>query len=224
MQELTERSQALQDAILHNPALLADLVERIAKVLKGKIELPEGSTYLFTPRVYRRPSFLPEIYMQPAADLTIPQPIPFPGPLDPWLVKILERHRLNGGELPQPAKPDPTPWQGLNAQILANPALLGALSTAIAEVLERHGQKLAADETYAFEAVTLEKPIFGGLAAEYQPGKVPATARALAQEKATAPETELRLYKRWWQGIPAPELLNALENARLKYPSVGTGV
>jgi hypothetical protein len=161
--------------------------------------------------------------MHPATDLAIPQPIPFPGPLDPWLVKILERHRLNGGAAAQPARPDPTQWKGLNAQILANPALLGELSTAIAEVLERHGLKLAADETYAFEAVTLEQPVFGGLAAEYQPGRMPATARALAQDQVSALPTEVRQYKRWWQGIPAPELLNALETARLNFLSRSTG-
>jgi hypothetical protein len=222
VRELTERSQALQDAILNSPALLAELVERIAKGLKGKIELPEGSTYLFTPKVYRRPAFLPEIYIQASAELTIP-PIPFPGPLDPWLVKILERQRLVSVDDAHAGKPTAGAFKDLNTQILASPALLGELSTAIAEVLERHGIKLAADETYAFEAVALEKPIFGGLAAEYQPARMPATARALAQVPAAAlaPTAELPLFKRWWQGIPAPEFLIALEKTRLQSVSAG---
>lgn len=213
MKELTERSQALQDTILHNPALLAELVKRVADVLRGKVQLPEGSTYLFTPKVFRRPSFLPEIFMQPATEATIPRPVPLPGPMDPWLVKILERQRLVSGE---EAKPDPTPWKDLNAQILGSPALLGELSTAIAEVLERHAIKLAADETYAFEAVTLERPIFGGLAAEYQPSRIAATGLAAEAQATNRPPVW-----RWWQGIPAPELLVALDQLRLHSVSVG---
>nr|MCU0296526.1 hypothetical protein [Candidatus Nanopelagicales bacterium] len=63
MKELTERSRELQDNILRNQALLRDLSERVAQVLKGQVELPEDTMYLFVPKVYRRPLFLPEVYM-----------------------------------------------------------------------------------------------------------------------------------------------------------------
>lgn len=219
MKELTERSRELQDTILRNPSLLKDLSERVAELLKGKVELPEDSVYLFMPKVYRRPLFLPEVYMM-AVDLDRlphgpwPKPGPFPGPLDPWLVHLLEKARIKDAPIPvshaaKQADPTPEPAGELHQQILANPTLFVTLSEGIAEVLARHGVSLGQDETYAFEAVTLRRPVFGGeLATPVIP--LPPPRATLAPWAATPIHLP-----RWYQGIPPVEMLVALERLRL---------
>ena len=159
MRELTERSLELRDTILRNRALLKDLTDRVAEVLAGKVELPEGTTYVFVPRVYRRPIFLPEIYVAATEQGVIRDRFGLAGPYDPWIVEILNQDRL---ELARKTDPTPQPIKELRAQILGNPELLKGLSTAIAEVLDHHGVVLGAEETYGFDAVSVEQPVFAG--------------------------------------------------------------
>lgn len=212
MKELTERSRELQDTILRNQALLRDLSERIAQILKGQVELPEDSLYLFVPKVYRRPLFLPEVYMTAIDPDRLHWPRPFPGPLDPWIVHILEKERLpSAGKL---AGPTPEPAAPLQTQILGNPALFVALSEGIAEVLVRHGVTLGPDETYGFAAVTMRRPIFRG-EAETPTLPLPPPRQAPAQwHDWRAAQEQLRI-PRWFEGVPVPELLVELEQMRL---------
>lgn len=214
MRELTKRSRALQDSILRNQALLGELSERIAQVLDGRVELPQDQAYVFVPRVYRRPLFLPEIFMAAVDTDRFPFPRPMPGPYDPWIVKILDKERLT---LSQVAGPDPTPWKDLRAQILADRVLFADLSDAIAETLEKHGIALDADETYAFEAVMGAKPLFSSQLSA-TPLPLPKPRRGLhpgMAAHAQAQQVEVDFVTPWDKGIPAPEILVALERLRL---------
>ncbi|NCA70800.1 MAG: hypothetical protein EOM91_11965 [Sphingobacteriia bacterium] len=208
MQELTERSRALRDDILRNQALLRDLSERIAQILKGQVKLPENTLYLFVPKVYRRPVFLPEVYMTAIDPDLFPWPQPFPGPLDPWIVHILEKERLPIAD--NQVDPTPQPATPLQTQILSQPALFVALSEGIAEVLARHGVNLAADETYGFEAMTMPRPTFRG---EAQSPTLALASQAHGQARRLAWE-QMRI-PRWFEGIPKPELLAELDRMRL---------
>jgi hypothetical protein len=204
MKELVHRSQELQEQILRNKALLQALTETTAEVLKGRVEIPDDQVYVFIPRVYRRPLFVPEIFMSAASDLAYRYPRPEPGPLDPWLVKVLDAHRFDiAAQAPS--------REGVNVdlreQITRDAELLATLSDSIAGILDEHGISLQADETYGFEAVTLRRPIF----------KVQASAlpRSLMHRHAAhAQQWEAHL-PRWYQGIPAPEMLVAMEQMRL---------
>jgi hypothetical protein len=213
MYELTRRSHELQETILRNKVLLKDLSERIAGVLEGKVELPENLTYIFVPRVYRRPVFLPEIYIAAVDQSAIPDRIGLAGPYDPWIVKILNKDRL---ELMRKVDPTPQPAMDLRAQILRSPELFEALSQAIATVLESHGVTLAADETYAFDAQTVEQPIFAGEISA-TPITLPAPRGVVAAAVATgAQHAQMAYFPRWFIGIPRPELLAVLEKQRLQ--------
>jgi hypothetical protein len=215
MKELIHRSRQLQDSIMGNKALLGELCERIAQVLDGRVELPDDQTYVFVPRVYRRPLFLPEIFVAAQPLGTGPIPRPEPGPYDPWIVKILDRERL---DIATAAGPDPTPWKDLREQIMADQALLAELSDAIAGVLGNHGVALAADETYAFEAVTAAKPRFSSQLAA-TPMQILRPPRATSRSMALFERYEqLDFIPRWYEGVPAPELLAALETQRLAAP------
>lgn len=206
MKELIERSRALRDTILRDPALLKDLSEAVASALAGKVELAADSVYVLAPKVYRRPIFRPEIYMT-AIGRDLLGRIPFPGPLDPWVVHILEKDRIEVAA--KRADPTPEPAAELREQILRNPPLFAELSEAIAAVLQRHGVALAPDETYGFEAVTLRRPIFS---TEVATPTIPIPPPALAAWRAGDEPVPIR---RWFEGIPAVEMLAALERLRL---------
>lgn len=212
MKELTERSRALQETILRSKALLAELTERVAGVLKGRVELPEDKVYVFVPKVYRRPIFLPEIFMAAVDRGVITDRIGLAGPYDPWVIRVLDKQRI-AFEVEKAAAA--TSALDLREQILADPALLAELSQAVAEVLQTHGVTLAADETYAFEAVTLRRPIFAGEVSSL-PLPIPKPRRALDRRFAAyAQQPEVDYIPRWFEGIPAPEMLAVLEQIRL---------
>lgn len=60
-----ENSIELRDRILSDEKLLRDLSERIAEILKGKVEIREDETYTFVALVYKKPVFAPEIFVGP---------------------------------------------------------------------------------------------------------------------------------------------------------------
>jgi len=214
MKELRERSRALQEAILRNKALLAELTERVAGVLKGKVEVPEDQVYVLVPKVYRRPIFLPEVFMAAVDQGEIDDRIGLVGPYDPWVVKILDKQRIAFHSV-EKGNADDAYAADLREQILADPALFSELSHTVAGVLQEHGIALAPDETYAFDTVTLRRPIFEGeVSATPFPLPKPSEASG-GRFAAYRRRPELELMPRWFEGIPAPEMLVVLERMRL---------
>jgi hypothetical protein len=212
MKELKERSLALAETILRNPALLGELSARIHQVLKDKVDLPEDQVYCFVPRVYRRPLFLPEVFIAAAEDADIFDPGVFPGPLDPWVVKVLDAQRLAGAEA---RRPQPDPWHALRDRILADRDLLGELSEAISQVLTAHGVTLNADETFAFEARTMPRPLFTSQISATPiplpgPARMPHIPRVLEVIRDSG-----TWIPGWTGGVPPPDMLAVLERMRL---------
>jgi hypothetical protein len=213
MKELRERSRALQETILRNKALLAELSERVADVLKGRVELPEDQVYVLVPKVYRRPIFLPEVFIAAVDQGVIEDRIGMVGPHDPWVVKILDKQRIAVQAVEKEnAYASPA---DLREQILADPALFAELSNTVAEVLQKHGVTLAADETYAFDALTLRRPIFAGeVSATPLPLPKPPEASGGRFAAYRRPQ-QVELMPPWFEGVPAPEMLVVLERMRL---------
>ena len=220
MKVIRKRSEELQQTILMSPALLQDLSEKVAGLLGDRVELPEGATYVFVPRVYSRPTFWPEVY----AMGSFRERIPFggAGPLDPQVAK-----QLNEVRIPYQAAEDSNPLPArfsLRRDILRNPELFLQLSEALAEVLAQHGVTFAKDETFAFIPVVVKKPVFAGQLAAGTPMPIPPSM----------PRMMVAAHRRWEHyhyhefeyefdpgviidGIPAPEILQALEQQRIAY-------
>lgn len=230
MKVIRKRSEELQQAIIRNRKLLKDLSDTVAEVMSNKIELPQNVTYVFVPRVYTRPAFWPEVY----AMASIWDYIPFggAGPMDPQIAIHLEKGRLayKADPTPEPAQsslgPTPEPSQpSLRESILGNPDLFMPLSEAIAKVLANHNITFNTNETFAFIPVAVKKPIFKG----QLPTGIP------LNNPHSLPAMMIAEQRMWWRlyyveefdieidpgtiidGIPAPELLVALEQQRLKF-------
>lgn len=218
MKTIRKRSEELQQTILDSPALLKDLSEKVAEVLGNRITLPENATYVFVPKVYSRPTFWPEVY----ATASLRERIPFggAGPLDPQIAK-----QLNEGRITYQMAKDPTPEpsrSSLRMDILRNPELFLQLSEAFAGVLAEHGVTFNKDETFAFIPVVVKKPVFAGQLAAGTPLPDPPAMYA----------TMIAAHSLWEHyhieefefdpgviidGIPAPEILLALEQQRIRY-------
>ena len=227
MKEIRKRSEELQQTILGSPALLQALSDKVAAVLGDRVELPDNTTYVFVPKVYSRPTFWPEVYAT-GSKLEV---IPFggAGPLDPEIAKIMDQERITyqAQQEPDPepwkAGPDPTPWRSaLRKAILRSPELFMQLSESMTAVLAEHGVTFARDETFAFVPVLVKKPVFAGdmVASPTLPLPPPRLAAHLAVH---AEWLHHHLDEYEWEfdpgviidGIPAPEILVALEKMRL---------
>jgi hypothetical protein len=173
--------------------------------------------YCFVPRVYRRPLFLPEVFVAAAEEAHVIDPGVFPGPLDPWVVTILDAQRLAGGEA---MKPQPVPWHVLRDQILADQALLGELSQAISKVLAAHGVTLNADETFAFEARTLRRPLFASQVSSL-PLPIPGPGTPRVPRTVDIGRYQTAFLPPWFEGVPPPEMLALLERTRLQKVAAG---
>ena len=217
MKMIPKRSEELRQSILGSPALLKALSEKVADVLGDSVALPENTTYVFVPRVYSRPTFWPEVY----ATASVRERIPFggAGPLDPEIAKVMDQERIT---YQSKEEPDPEPWRSrLRKEILRSPQLFMQLSQVMAKVLAEHGITFARDETFAFVPVLVKKPVFAGeLATPTIPLPPPRLAAMFSVhswwERHHAEEFE-------WEfdpgviidGIPAPEILLALEKQRI---------
>jgi len=152
MEEKIERSEELRDRIIKDEKLLRDLSETISGILKGKVKLEDDETFAFALLVYKKPVFMPEIFISEDAI----EKIPFggAGPLDPDILGVLEKFRVRDD--------DPVPiTKSFREQILGNKVLLKELSVEISKVLTEHGVVFENDETYAFLPVVFKKPVFG---------------------------------------------------------------
>jgi len=100
--------KSLREQILGNRALLKELSEGISKVLmQHGVAFETDETYAFLPVVFKKPVFTLEpvpwktigIGIRTFADATLIEkygilPRPLPGPLDPWLLNVLEGYRI----------------------------------------------------------------------------------------------------------------------------------
>jgi len=229
MKEIRNRSDELQQTILGSPALLKALSEKVAAVLGDRVELPDDTTYVFVPKVYSRPTFWPEVYAT-GSKLEV---IPFggAGPLDPEIAKVMDQERITyqtqqePGTDPTPWKlgPDPVPWRSaLRRAILRSPELFMQLSESMAAVLAEHGVTFARDETFAFVPVLVKKPVFAGEMAASPTLPLP-PPRLAARFAVHAGWAHHHADEFVWEfdpgviidGIPAPEILQALEQQRI---------
>jgi hypothetical protein len=221
MKVIEKRSEELQQAILSNPALLSELSEKVAGVLGGRVSLPEGATYVFVPRVYSRPTFWPEVY----ATASVSEYIPFggAGPMDPHVARQLNEMRISFQAVKDPT-PEPAGSSFLRKEILRNPELFMQLSETIAGVLEQHGVGFAKDETFAFIPVVVNKPIFSSQPTWGTPMPIPPSKPVMRAAVGSA-MAHFDYYEFEYEfdpgtiinGIPAPEILQALEQQRIAY-------
>lgn len=221
MKVIEKRSEELQQAILSNPALLSELSEKVAGVMGGRVTLPEGTTYVFVPRVYSRPTFWPEVY----ATASVRERIPLggAGPLDPQIAKRLNETRISSQAVEDPT-PEPASSSFLRTEILRNPELFMQLSETIAEVLAQHGVGVAKDETFAFIPVAVSKPVFSSQLTWTTPLPLPPSKPVMRAAVGSA-MAHFDYYDFEYEfdpgtiinGIPAPEILQALEQQRIAY-------
>ena len=220
MKVISKRSEELQQAILGNPELLKALSEKIAEVLGERIALPENATYVFVPRVYRRPVFWPEVYVT----ASIRDYIPFggAGPLDPHFALKLDKDRIAHQiptQLVRDSNPLPAKVVNMRLEILRDPELFLPLSEGLAEVLAEHGISFAKDETFAFVPVVVKKPVFSGELAAVSPKPEPPQIVAHGMwHHYHADQAEFEFDPGVIiDGVPAPEILQALEQQRIAY-------
>jgi len=231
MKEKIENSRELRDRILSDEKLLRDLSERFAEILKGKVEIREDEAYTFVPLVYKKLVFAPEIFVGPvgrmeSAVVSWPwwpwPPVPFPGIPLPDILDALEKYRIS--EL--------TPESGmpLGEQILGNKELLRELSETVSSVLKEHGVVISEDVMYVFSPIVYKKPIFAHeMFMSVSPSKF---APMVFADPFKAIPINIPEPARWlWNsavytspiplptpidGIPAPELLYALEKLEFR--------
>jgi hypothetical protein len=225
MKEKIENSEELRDRIVRDEKLLSDLSEKISEILHGKVEIGEDEAYTFVPFVFKKPVFAPEVLLGPNmldtkhlswwwwAGLPVPE-----------LLEALEQYRLN--EL------TPEPGMPLAKQIIGNKELFRELSECVSSVLKEHGVVISEDVMYVFSPIVYKKPIFApemlmsvipsqfltimsGDQIKATPLPLPGPAKWLLASEVYTPVIPLPPPTPV-DGIPAPELLYALDRFRLK--------
>ncbi len=225
MKEKIENSRELRDRILRDEKLLSDLSERIAEILKGKVEIGKDEAYSFVPLVNKKSSFAPEIFAGPRTEV------------GPWwwcrywpvcglptveFLNVLEKYRIT--------EKTPQPGMTLREQILGNKALLLELSEAVSIALKAHGVAISEDVMYVFSPVVYKRPTFAHemfmdvtpmVAAGPHPEPSspvivadPTSEPAIIAARHMASESVSWRIVRPIDGIPAPELLYALDMFR----------
>ncbi len=225
MKENLRNSSELRDRIIRDKELLRDLSEKIAKILEGKVEIGEDETYTFVPFVYEKPIFAPEIFAGPVRRVGETESSPQWQCWWPWwwiglpapeILRHLEKYRVT--EL------TPEPDMPLGEQIIRNKELLGELSEAVSTVLKEHGVVISEDVTYIFSPVVYKKPTFvhemfmrvnqSKFEAMVFADPTPEPARRLLWASAVYSPVIPLPPPMPIDGIPAPELLYALEKFR----------
>ena len=142
--------------------------------------------------------------------------------MDPQIAIHLDKDRIA-----YQAVEDPTPepiQPNLREDILRNSDLFVPLSEAIAKVLANHNITFNTNETFAFIPVSVIKPVFTGQITAGTPMPIPPSLPAMLM-------AEQRMWKLYYaeefdleldpgviiDGIPAPELLVALEQQRIGF-------
>ncbi|ODS35393.1 MAG: hypothetical protein A7316_05825 [Candidatus Altiarchaeales archaeon WOR_SM1_86-2] len=158
--------------------------------------------------------------------------LPECGGMDPHTLRVLEDLRIT-----EIAEPDPEPWhtsRGLMRQIVGNKELLKEFSKTIFGILEEHGIKFKENEGCVFTPCVFETPIFAQKVAVAERSE---QIRGFGPQiyAYPTPEPGIRAKLRplpgiiiapwgptpgiiwppwWWIGIPAPEMLRALDVMR----------
>ncbi len=226
MREKIENSKEFRDRILKDEKLLNNLSEKISDILEGKVEIGEDESYTFVPLVYEKPVFVPELFAGPVVGILPHEHIgPLQGIIVPWrwwwqgipspeILHYLEKYRVTE-QIPRRA-------MSLGEQILNNKELLGELSEGISGVLKEHGVAISEDAVYMFSPIVYKKPTFAhemfmdvGLSA-FSPAVLAdptpePSIEAMAELRASEPHLIIKRIVGPIDGIPAPELLHALE-------------
>ncbi len=164
--------------------------------------------------------------------------IPKCGPMDPFSLKILERLRIR-----TKVSDDPIPIKTsdqLMRRIVGNGKLMRTLSEGIFEILRGNGIKFNKREGCVFTPVVFQAPVYAqkvGTAAKFSEirgfgpqvyaGDDPTPEPAAVAMKPFPGIIEMQrgrtllpgviIDRWWWIGIPAPELLEALQRLRKYY-------
>lgn len=164
--------------------------------------------------------------------------IPQCGPMDPFSLKILERLRIR-----TKVSDDPIPIKSsdqLMRKIVGNRQLMRTLSEGIFKILQESGIKFNKHEGCVFTPVVFQAPVYAqkvGEAAKFS--EIPGFGPQLYAGADPTPEPAVTALKPfpgiiemqrgqillpgviidrwWWIGIPAPELLEALQRIRKYY-------
>jgi len=219
MKEKIEDSEELRDRIIRDEKLLRDLSEKIAEILKGKVEIGEDEAYTFVPFVYEKPVFAPEIFTGPVRRVGKTERLSWwwIGLPAPEILQHLEKYRVT--EL------TPEPGMPLGEQIIGNKELLRELSVGVSSVLKAHGVAISDDVMYVFSPIVYKKPTFAHeMFMSVSPSKfapmvfadpTPEPARWLWASAVYTPVIPLPPPTPI-DGIPAPELLYALEKLEFR--------
>lgn len=161
--------------------------------------------------------------------------IPECGGMDPYTLRVLEKFRISEKKL---VADDPVPIKGskdLMRRIVGNKELLGELSETIFGVLEEHGIKFRENEGCVFTPCVFETPIFAqkvgvaerseqirGFGPQIYADPTPEPAArvkikpfpGIIDTPWRQPTVGIIWSPWWWIGIPAPEMLLALDVMR----------
>ncbi|MDY6930921.1 MAG: hypothetical protein SVJ22_03265 [Halobacteriota archaeon] len=228
MKEKIENSEELRDRILSDKKLLSHLSDKISEVLKGKVKIGEDESYTFVPVVQKKPVFAPEIFGRPYNDreriiYRPPWWWPWIGIPAPDVLIYMEKHRIKDEMIKDTDK------KPLKEQILRNKELLGELSETVAGVLKEHGVVISEEVSYVFSPVVYKTPTFAHemfMDVSCLNHEMTMASKVIAYEGPTPQPSILSareiisedLAKRIVMpidGIPAPELLYALDKLRL---------
>lgn len=224
MKEKIENSEELRDRIVRDAKLLSDLSEKISEILHGKVEIGEDEAYTFVPFVFKKPVFAPEVLLGP--NMRENDRLPWWGWVGipvPELLEALEQYRVN--------EFTPKPGMPLAKQIIGNRELFHELSECVSSILNEHGVVISEDVMYVFSPIVYKKPIFApemlmsvvpqfltfmpGDQIKATPISIPRPAKWLLASEVYSPQIPLPPPTPI-DGIPAPELLYALDRFRLK--------
>lgn len=159
--------------------------------------------------------------------------LPKCGPMDPATLKVLERIRITDKYQLSDSNQLPAS-EALIMQIVGNKKLLEKLSTAIFNVIEKNGITFKENEGCVFTPCVFERPIFAQkVATSESPNEIRGFGPQIYAGPNPDPWTNLKVKpfpgiidtkwgptpgvivdRWWWIGIPAPEMLNALDIMR----------
>jgi len=158
--------------------------------------------------------------------------IPECGGMDPITLKVLEKYRMSERLIAD--DPVPITSAGLIKRIVGNIELLGELSASIFGILKENGISFKENEGCVFTPVIFETPVYAqkvgaattpeqlhGFGPQVYADPTPEPAARLKLKPLPGiidtpwgPTVGIIIHCWWWIGIPAPEMLRALDVMR----------